>query len=107
MLVGVGGDAGTLANKKLQCAIVLFFFFTYKSVTQLRAHALREARGRGFEWIGRDRAGNWMIIMLNASRRRRRVTLPGDSSHESGASARRQMPFSQQTWLVCAAAFPA
>jgi len=106
MLVGVGGDAGTLANKKLQCAIVLFFF-TYKSVTQLRAHALREARGRGFEWIGRDRAGNWMIIMLNASRRRRRVTLPGDSSHESGASARRQMPFSQQTWLVCAAAFPA
>lgn len=52
MLVGVGGDAGTLANKKLQCAIVLFFFSTYKSVTQLRAHALREARGRGFEWIG-------------------------------------------------------
>ena len=44
MLVGVGGDAGTLANKKLQCAIV-FFFFTYKMVAQLRAHALREARG--------------------------------------------------------------
>ena len=41
MLVGVGGDAGTLANKKLQCAIVLFFFFfTYKMVAQLRAHAL-------------------------------------------------------------------
>ena len=39
MLVGVGGDAGTLANKKLQCAIV-FFFFTYKMVAQLRAHAL-------------------------------------------------------------------
>ena len=84
----------------------LIFFFTYKSAAQLRAHALREAGG-GFGWIGRDRAGNWMIIMLDASRRRRRVTLPGDSSRESGASARRQMPFSQQTWLVCAAAFPA
>lgn len=57
MLVGVGGDAGTLANKKLQCAIVLFFFFTYKSVTQLRAHALREARGGVGVRMDRVRSG--------------------------------------------------
>ena len=56
MLVGVGGDAGTLANKKLQCAIVLFFF-TYKSVTQLRAQALREARGGVGVRMDRVRSG--------------------------------------------------
>lgn len=57
MLVGVGGDAGTLANKKLQCAIVLFFFSTYKSVTQLRAQALREASGGGGVRMDRVRSG--------------------------------------------------